>query len=311
MLASAAALAATSAGLASLALFAACLGLVMLIVAAGMTVAAAAGGVTVVRTIGPREVQEGAAINLHFTVRGTTSLPVRLEVEDHAGGWVAIEDREASVELRVRSPGPHWLAPSRLRLRDALGIFEWRLHSGRTEPLLILPWPDTLAAFHAHQSGMVGDPEPHGLTPYRPGDPLARIHWPSLARGAGMQVRSFAPSAGGLPLVVVDTAGRPSPQALDWAARRAAGYIVTLARNGGCRVLLPGDASATIVTGVDGEWRATHRRLAMLADRVSSSARPPAGWTQTLYVRAASAPAGLAPSPQLPEGVLVARPAAP
>jgi uncharacterized protein (DUF58 family) len=198
--------------------------------------------------------------------------------------------------------GAHWLAPSHVRLRDAVGIFERRLLAGRSEPLLILPTPRGRAPVQPSHVPIDHDPEPQGLRPYSPGTPLTRVHWPSLARGAGLQVRHFAPSLDGLPLVVVDTAGAPSSQALDWAARTAAGYILTLARNGGCRVLLPGDTNETSVTGVDGEWRAMQRRLAVLADAAPS--RVPAPGARRLHVRAAAAPAGLTPAPPLPQRVL-------
>jgi uncharacterized protein (DUF58 family) len=302
MLVFAAAVATLAASLASLALFAVAIGLVLLTAAAGMAVALAGMRVTVARTISAREVQQDASIRLRFSVQGPTYLPVRLEIEDHWGGWVAIDDRDASLELCVGRRGAHLLAPSRLRLRDGLGIFERRLLAGRAEPLLILPTPQLRAPLHAWASAMDADPEPHGLQPYTPGSPLARIHWPALARGAGLQVRHFAPSPSGRPLVVVDTAGAPSSQALDWAVRTAAGYILTFARNGGCRVLLPGDANETSVTGVDAEWRAMHRRLAVLED--SAPSRSQTLVVRGLHVHAAAAPAGLTPAPPLPTGVL-------
>jgi uncharacterized protein (DUF58 family) len=298
----AAALATVAASSASLALLAVAIGLVLLTAAAGMAVALAGSRLTVARTIVAREVQQDASIRLQFSVQGTTYLPVRLEIEDHTGGWVAIEDRDASLQLRVARCGAHSLAPSRLRLRDALGIFERRLLAGRSEPLLILPTPQLRMPLHARACATDDDPEPQGLQPYTPGTALAHIHWPTLARGAGLQVRQFAPSPNGLPLVVVDTAGAPSPQARDWAARTAAGYILTFARNGGCRVLLPGDTMETSVTGVDGGWRAIHRRLAMIEDSAPRRAqKPPTGG---LHVRATAAPAGLTPAPPLPSGVL-------
>jgi uncharacterized protein (DUF58 family) len=289
---------------ASLALFAVAMGLVLVTATAGMAVALAASRATVARTISAREVQEDAPIRLRFSVQGTTWLPVQVEIEDHSGAWVAIKDRDASLEFCVGRRGAHWLAPSRLRLRDAFGIFEWRLLAGRAEPLLILPTPDGTPRVDAGHSNLVDDLEPDGLRPYAPGTPLARIHWPALARGAGLQVRHFALSPNRLPLVVVDTAGAPNPQALDWAARTAAGYILTLARNGGCRVLLPGDTNETSVTGVGREWRAMHRRLAMLGDSAPSHARTPSARPRSLHVRAAAPPAGLTPAPPLPRGVL-------
>jgi uncharacterized protein (DUF58 family) len=296
------ALATLAASLASLALFVVATGLALLTAAAGAVVTLAAGRVTVARFISAREVQEDASILLHFSISRMTRLPVRLEIEDHSGGWILIGDGKTSIDLRVGRRGAHWLAPSRVRVCDALGIFERRLLAGRLEPLLILPAPQQSASLRAGRLAIGVDLEPQGLRPYASGTPLSRIHWPSLARGAGLQVRHLAPWHEGLPLVVVDTAGAPSSEAVDWAARTAAGYILTLARSGGCRVRLPGDAGETSVVGLDGEWRAMQRRLSMLGDGTPGTTATPA--EHQLHVRAAMAPAGLMPAPPLPPGVL-------
>ncbi|HWE10674.1 MAG TPA: DUF58 domain-containing protein [Solirubrobacteraceae bacterium] len=292
--------------LASVALLAAAIGLVLLAAGSGVAVGFAARRITVTRAISAREVQEDRPIHLRLRVAGIKWLPVRLEIEAEAGQWEPITRSEVVLTVCVGRPGAVWLAPSRLRLRDAAGIFEWHLHAGRAEPLLILPVPDASAQPDPSRSIPADDLEPQGLAPYTPGTPLARVHWPALARGAGLHVRQFAPPPGGLPLVVVDTVGAPSSQAVDWAARTAAGYIRALARGRGCRVLLPGDAGETGVAVLAGEWRAMHRRLAMLRDSVPGAprVRVPLAPTGVLHVRAASAPAGLAPPPPLPRGVV-------
>jgi uncharacterized protein (DUF58 family) len=134
--------------------------------------------------------------------------------------------------------------------------------------------------------------------------PLGRVDWTALARGLGLQVRHFSPGLTGVPLVVVDTTGVPSAPALDWTARTAAGFILTLAQRGGCRVLLPGDSNETSITGVNGEWRALHRRLATLAPSRTSVALPPRGHASAIRVRATSAPVQADHSPQLPVDVV-------
>ncbi len=111
----------------------------------------------------------------------------------------------------------------------------------------------------------------------------------------------------GLPLVLVDTTGASDPGAVDWAARAAAGVIVRLARSGGCRVLLPGDHTATTVTGTAATWRAVHRRLALLPLVVPTSGLVPmeARQAPVVSIRAAHAPAEMLrqqPRP-LPPGV--------
>jgi uncharacterized protein (DUF58 family) len=236
---------------------------------------------------------------------------MRLEIEDHSGGWLALGDGATSLALRVGRPGAYWLAPSRVRLRDPLGVFERRMLVGRVESLLILPKPLGPASIRLRPPRLIDDPEPQGLQPYAPGMSLARIHWPALARGAGLHVRQFAPPPDGLPLVVVDTVGVVDRRALEWTARAAAGYVLTLARRGGCRVLLPGDAEATNIVGSDGAWRAVHRRLATLGDLPPPIAPSWAAGAATVRVRAVAAPAKLAAAPPLPHGVRAATACAP
>jgi uncharacterized protein (DUF58 family) len=286
----------------SLALLAMGTGVLLLTCAAWVALAGSARWVRVERGLSASEVQEDASVHAHFTVRCPAWLPVRIEVEDHVGGWKVIEDRRASVGLELRRPGAYLLAPTRVRLRDPFGVFERKSLAGRPERLLILPAPQRGSIAVPVHAGRAGDPEPHGLKPYRPGTPVRHIHWPTLARGGELQARHFAPPPDRLPLVVVDTAGAERLEALDWAARTAAGHILTLARNGGCRVLLPGDSNPTSVVGA-GAWRSVHRRLAALGDHAPGRARATTVGRATICVRAAMAPPTLAPAPALPHGV--------
>jgi uncharacterized protein (DUF58 family) len=208
----------------------------------------------------------------------------------------------------VRRRGAWQLAPSRLQLRDGLGIFERSLLAGGPESLLVLPAPDLTVPIPPRQRTGAGDLDPDGLQPYVPGTPIGRIHWPALARGAGLQQRRLAPPPSGLPLVAVDTTGTSDPRALDWAARVATGVIVRLARSGGCRVLLPGDHTATTVTAMAATWRGVHRRLALLesAGPAAGSAPLGAGQAPDVHIRVTHAPAEVLetqPRP-LPPGVV-------
>jgi uncharacterized protein (DUF58 family) len=301
----AALLAAVAVSMASLALFALALGLTFLTTFAGAAVATAARRVTVARTITQPEVQEDAPIRVRFDIHGIKWLPVRLEAEHQSGTWVRLGRGGGDVELTVGRCGAYWLAPSRLRVRDVLGVCEWPLRAGQTEPLLILPKPDVPDEVSSRHRTTADDPEPDGIDAYMPGARLAHIHWPALARGAGLQVRRFGLTSSGLPLVVVDTAGARNSLALDWTARRAAGHVLALVRGGGCRVLLPGDASETTVTAADAEWRAVHRRLAMLEASGRSSPPPGARHESTVHIRASTAPgtATRVAALQLPPGV--------
>lgn len=302
----AAAVATAAESLASLALFALAVGLALVAACAGIAVLLAASRVTVVRTIAQREVQEDVAVRLRFDVRGIKWLPVELQVQGQSGDWLDVARAGALVELTVGRRGAYRLVPSVLRLRDVLGICEWRLRAGRPEPLLILPTPVVPPKVGPRARAAVDDPEPGGLQAHTPGAPIVRVHWPALARGAGLHTRRFGAEDSGLPLVVVDTVGTRDSHAVDWAARTAAGHILALARSGGCRVLLPGDASATTVTEPDAGWRALHRRLARLEASPLGVPRTLAGQAAAVRIHAAAAPAGLAPTVArpLPAGVV-------
>ncbi|MEA2306730.1 MAG: protein-glutamine gamma-glutamyltransferase, partial [Solirubrobacteraceae bacterium] len=222
------------------AVFALGAGLGLATVGAWAAVLVAARTLRVSRTVQLREVCEDEPLRVRFDVRGASRLPVALYAHDATGAWVALATRGATLAVASGPRGAHQLAPSALRIRDALGIAERRLDAGEPEPILVLPRPEAGSAPPAPHAHSGRDPEPDGLQPYAPGTPIARIHWPSMARGSGLHARRVAAPAGGIPLVVVDTAGGPDRAAVDWTARAAAGEILRLTRAGGCRVLLPG-----------------------------------------------------------------------
>jgi uncharacterized protein (DUF58 family) len=303
-LAGAAALVLAAGALASQELFALAIGMVATTLGAGVSVLLAAHRLAVTRSVSPREALEDQTIGVHLAVRGLGRLPVpvHLQVQVSADRWVPLGEGGGTVELTVGRRGAWQLGPSRLRLRDCLGLFERSLLAGEPEALLILPTPDLAVRVPSRHGAWAADPDLDGLQPYVPGTPVGRVHWPALARGAGLQQRRLAPPPTGLPLVLVDTTHASDPGAVDWAARAAAGVIVRLARGGGCRVLLPGDQAATSVTDM-GRWRGVHRRLAALEAADQAPLRP--GRDPDVCIRAAQAPAeALVEQPPLPPGVV-------
>jgi uncharacterized protein (DUF58 family) len=276
------------------ALFPLAVGLTLTTVAAWTTTMLAVRRLVVTRTLQDHEAREHQPIRMAFDVAGLGRLPVALEICDGAGGWIPLARAAA---LTVPRPGAYRLAPAQLRVRDWLGIAQLQMAAGRAEPLLILPAPEEGHPLRAPASGAApGDPEPDGLQPYSAGIPVGRIHWPAMARGAGLQARRMSAGPHELPLVVVDTSGALDPGAIDWAARTAAGAVLRLARDGGCRVWLPGDRRETTVADT-AAWRALHRRLALLGPAPASPAPPDA-------IRIAAAMAGALPTQlPLPRGV--------
>jgi uncharacterized protein (DUF58 family) len=306
------ALAVVAGALASLALFTLAIGLLLVTLAARVSVAAAARRLVVTRSVPHREVGEDQPIVVCLQVRRPSRLPlpVHLEAQVDTDRWLPLAEAGGLVQLLVGRRGAWRLDPSRLRLRDGLGILEWPLLAGQPEPLLVLPTPDLCVPIPPRPDGRAGEPDLDGLERYVPGTPISRVHWPALARGAGLQQRRLTPPPGGLPLVVVETADTGDQRAVDWAVRTAAGAILRLVGTGGCRVLLPGDQVATSVTDLTAAWRGVHRRLALLQPAGPVAGRGPleAGGTPVIHVRAARAPAEVlgAPPRPLPPGVVAA-----
>jgi uncharacterized protein (DUF58 family) len=285
-----------AATLGSLAFFALAIGVMVLYAGSASVLALAARRLRVERTLDRTEVQEGRPIVVRFAIDGLRGLPVTVEALG-AGGWQELGD---GLRCVVDRPGAHVVDASPLRLRDDLGLFARPVRGGRPESVLVLPEPaPPPERLRRGGSRVAGDPEPDGLRPYRPGTPISRVHWVSAARGRELQERHFVTGRDQLPLVVVDTTDADDA-ALDWVARSAAGIVLTLARNGGCRVLLPGDREPTIVADL-GAWPALHRRLAALEPGVAPADVPD---LDVVHVRATAAPETLDDRGALPPGVL-------
>ncbi len=105
-----------------------------------------------------------------------------------------------------------------------------------------------------------------GLREHREGSPASRIHWPTVARGAGMMERKLISEADSRPLVVLDPRAPASRDALDAAVRAAASLTVHFARRSGCGLVLPGDRRAVTIDPDLLAWPQAHVRLALIED---------------------------------------------
>lgn len=106
--------------------------------------------------------------------------------------------------------------------------------------------------------------EVDGLRPYQPGTPASRIHWPALARGAGLLERRLRGDDDFRPLVILDVRGDLPTEQVDCAVRAAASLTVELARAGGCLLLAPGERRAVAIERDLASWPAAHARLALV-----------------------------------------------
>ncbi|MGO9961645.1 MAG: DUF58 domain-containing protein [Solirubrobacteraceae bacterium] len=200
-------------------------------------------------------------------------------------------DRSASVSVvaRFHRRGLHTLAPPSLIVSDPLALC--RLEVASDEPgqqLLVLPRTEPVrwlresrgrrlsAADGRASSEALAAVDFDGLRPYRAGTPASRIHWPALARGAGLIERRLQADSDSRPLVVLDsrTQAGAGVELIDAAVRAAASLVLDLARSGGCGLLLPGEPRPTAIDRELSAWPAAHARLAMVTGGTAS--RPPA-----------------------------------
>jgi len=134
-----------------------------------------------------------------------------------------------------------------------------------------------VASYGARDRGLRGAAtQLDGLRPYRVGAPASRIHWPALARGAGLIERRLRADGDARPLIVLDArlpGAGPGTQLLDAAVRAAASLTLALARSGGCGLLLPGEQRPTPIDAELTAWPAAYARLAVVD---GAGARAPA-----------------------------------
>jgi uncharacterized protein (DUF58 family) len=197
--------------------------------------------------------------------------------------------RRANVRIIASFPrrGSHTLAPPSLIVRDPLGLAHAvRVDHAPSQRLLVLPRTERVRWLRGDRGRRSEQPdgETHsdalaavdidGLRPYRPGTSASRIHWPAVARGAGLLERRLQSDGDARPLVVLDARGPGPLELLDAAVRAAASVTLELARLGGCGLLLPGERRVTAIDPNLSNWPAVHVRLALVQG--GPETRPPA-----------------------------------
>src|SRR5215218_10681734 len=255
--------------------------LILLGAGAGGWIALGAWGATVTRTIARRSVAEEEPLTvLVEATRGRLPLPP---------GWIdeallpePVRIAAGRSRARVRAEvtfgrrGRRVLAPPALVLRDPFGLAQRVITSDHGDEVLVLP---RLSRVRATASGGEGvsaharaaliaaaETEIDGLREHQEGSPASRIHWPSVARGAGLMERKLISEADSRPLVVLDPRAPASRDALDAAVRAAASLTVHFARRSGCGLVLPGDRRAVTIDPDLLAWPQAHVRLALMDD---------------------------------------------
>lgn len=260
-------------------LLAAGAGLVFLAAGATLWVAFASRGATIERDVSERRIVEDEPLAMRIVVTAATPWPGG-EVRD------ALLPEPASlrpgrrravlrIEARFARRGVRDLPAPALVLRDPLGLASREVRAVHDAQILVLPrtFPVGGAAGGPGAERATGVKallagaaltEFDGLAPYRDGAPATRIHWPALARGAGLLERRLRPDADARPLVVLDARAPRDDEALDAAVRAAASLCLALARAGGCAALLPGERRPRTVERDLAGWPSLHARFALV-----------------------------------------------
>ncbi|MEA2291079.1 MAG: hypothetical protein QOF17_99 [Solirubrobacteraceae bacterium] len=245
-----------------------------------------AAGARIDRHVGARSVLEEEPLDVHIeVVAGRLPLPP---------GWIEepllpepVRYRPGRRRARVRVEvtfarrGRRRLAPPALVLRDPFGLAQRTVAGAEGDEILVLPrlyrvqvtasGGDSMAAHARAVLIAAAETEIDGLRPHREGAPASRIHWPALARGAGLMERKLISESDSRPLVLLDPRGATSPEALDAAVRAAGSLAVHFARRQGAALLLPGDRRATVIEKDLLAWPQAHVRLALVDDRAGPS----------------------------------------
>jgi uncharacterized protein (DUF58 family) len=267
------------------------IGFVLIGVAATVWIAVGARGAQATRRVDARRVIEGESFEITLEVtRGRLGAPGAVVWDPLAGETIPVARRlsarsrrgtlELALAVRIERRGHHTFPPPTLMLSDPLRLATAeRRGPGAADQLLVLPRTEAVfwTARSQHRRARGGQRpssreqrsagELDGLRQYQQGTPAARIHWPALARGAGLLERRLASAPESQPLVVLDARAESSTDGrarLDAAVRAAASLTLELSRTGGCRLLLAGERAALAIGSDLAAWPAAHARLALV-----------------------------------------------
>ena len=254
----------------------------------------AARGASATRVLAAHQIVEDQALQAKIEVhRSVLGLPGAEVIDPVTQSRFALSGplspirggRSATVDVVARFPrrGEQLLTEPWLQVSDPLELARVDARSAvAPQRILVLPriervrWRSGERALRFDSvdgdqaSEMMAAVDLDGLRPYRVGTPASRIHWPAVARGAGLIERRLRADGDNRPLIVLDSrlAGA-SEDLLDAAVRAAASLALDLGRAGGCGLLLPGDQRPTAIDSELKRWPAVYRRLALVTPRTA------------------------------------------
>ena len=253
--------------------------LVLLGAGAAAWIGLGAWGAQITRTIATLSVVEEEPLPIRIEVkRGRLPLPPGWIDEPLLPEPVRLPAGRTHARVRVDVTfgrrGRRTLPPPTLVLRDPFGLAQRVLTGAHSDDVTVLPrvlpvratggGGDGVSAYSRAALIAAAETEIDGLREHREGTPASRIHWPTVARGAGLMERKLISEADSRPLVVLDPRAPASQDALDASVRAAASLVVHFARKTGCGLVLPGDRRAVTIDPDLLAWPQAHVRLALI-----------------------------------------------
>ncbi len=173
----------------------------------------------------------GATPRRAITLSARGGAPITVDV---------IPDAALPATLEIPAPRRGRIALGRVTLSSSFPVGLWRAWAYVHFPLagVVFPAPEPgapplpagRAGEDAHSESHEGDADLSGLRGYQPGDPLQRVAWKAVARGAGWYTKQFEGGGSAGPL---ELAWRSLPRALDAEARiaRLAAWVLAAERS--------------------------------------------------------------------------------
>jgi uncharacterized protein (DUF58 family) len=257
--------------------------LIALAVLASVWVVLGFTGSSLERTVTARRVLEDEPVRARLHARGGPIGLIGAVVEDPLLGprpftlGGAERSHDVAVDARFHRRGRREIGPPSLLFADPAGLVKVR-RVAAVQPISLLVLP-RIEPVESAGGGIGGDGtgaggrrvgaagaevEMDGLRPAQPGTAASRIHWPALARGAGLMERRLRPESDARPLVALDARSPAGEEELNAAVRAVASLAIHLAHHGGCALLLPGDRRPTTLDADLHGWSVQHVRLALL-----------------------------------------------
>jgi uncharacterized protein (DUF58 family) len=235
------------------------------------------------KPLGAGETFAGGRLAFALALDAGTQARARIELRADGGIATRVDVAAGSVEsLSIERDAPRrgWLPLGRVTLSSAYPLGLWRGFAYVHFPLegIVYPSPEPgapplpsgVAGADANARGRSDDADLAGVKAFQHGDPLSRVAWKAVARGAGWYSKAFEGSGGGGPVALEWAALPPSLDVETRIARLAAWVLAAEHAARAFALAIPG-------TRLPASQGRDHRRAALTALALLEAHEPHAG----------------------------------